>query len=535
MGKVRIPVGQTDVTITRSIAREAVKEIRRKTGFTEDSKILFMDQIGGGPRNPRSMFDKCYTKGIRTAYQDFILVEVEEEFTEGGYMRRNKTMYDIPPIFHDKELGIRIIPEYAEAKQTLTIKFRANDLVKLNAWINGMRLTENLSGLLMDVDARYDFSIPYPYLQFLHHAHELREADETVGYGEDLRTYLLTHFRQGVQTRKNMKTTNAHKEVIFQEVHRNTTGKVTEELFYKTREIDRGIYEVAVSFEFRYPRVIGLMLEYPAIIHNKFIDIAFPNAFMTRTEHDGEHLKPVSFIGGAVEYPKNDYVYRGDGGSRMITWDEWFPKEPVGHTQSLSIFPVQVDVLNPNEMFSVYDLTEDILPKACVDYLELYWEDHAEYKESIVNFELYRVGEEENLQLVQVDEDLNLTSSTAMDPRKRNYVRISLLKDLAKINPVTLRALLRNPDVMKPIMMLYDSTTVFTDSMTEWMESMPHEIEPGRNPHIPSLVYSDADNGIDHRSFTLWLKKQRNTNEWFVNLRPNTARQVAVNNITVKR
>ncbi len=535
MGKVRIPIGQSEVTIGRSIARESVKEVMRKTGFDPKAKILFRDRLGVPP-SPKSMFKSCYTEGALTAYRNLVIVEYEENFTEAGLMKARYRSNDVLPIFHDEELGIKLTPEYAESLMVVKMKFRGNSLAKLNAWINALRLTEGLQNLLYEVDARYDFSIPYPYLQFLHHAHDLREKDPILGYGDDLRTYLLTHFRQGIQTRKNAKNgDDAHREVIFHEVHRNTTGRANEELFYNAKEIDSGIYEVDLELSFRYPKIIGLTMEYPAIIHNSFIDMAFPNAFHTRSQDDGQHLKPLSYIGGILNVPSKDYIYCGDGGSRLIEWDEWFPKDPIEATQTVSIFPISVDQNDLTGMFNVYDLDDSYLPAACKAYLAKYHDDFGKSRHGLVSIELYSVGAEEEIRYVNLDAALNATSRVDMDGRKRNYVRIGLFKDIALTNPVTLRKLLKDEAIMKPLMELYDPTVTFTDDITVWESRMPTEIVPGRNPRIPSLIYSTAENGIDDRSFTLWLKKLKATNEWFIGLNSNTAYQIAANNLTVKR
>ena len=155
MSKVSIANEQSDITISRKLARSIATQIMDYTRFPT-AEIIFTDEISGGPSNIRNMFNKNQGDPLRTSYRDYIFISYKDTFTEEDITRRAYNVQRSKPIFLDGYVGMSVCPEYAESELTLTLKFRCNSLARLNGWTNALRLSDGLQALNMTFDLRYD-------------------------------------------------------------------------------------------------------------------------------------------------------------------------------------------------------------------------------------------------------------------------------------------------------------------------------------------------------------------------------------------
>jgi hypothetical protein len=532
MGKALVPVGQSDTTIVRRIVRDTVDQLIEKTNFP-DATLIFNDESVDSPRNLKNMFDGCYDDGgIRTQYKNYVFIEYEDVTTEQGWINSLRTNKKTPSIFHDKEAGIDIYPHYLQHENTITMKFRCNDKSRMDAWLNGLRATDAIRLHLGYIDIGYDYNIPDIYLAFLYAAWE--NKSKLPGYDKDLKEYLNSWKSEAFQTRKNLNGT--YTQAIAHEAQQNVEGQPEDAMFWNTREIQRGIYEVTLVYKFTYKRATALVMNFPALIYNRFIPSKFVKLLHSnfRLRDDYEYDRPIDFIDNDLRKHEIEYYYRGDGGSRMVPWDDWFPKEPVKETQTVTLFPVNVDLSNLHDVCNLNDVPDKYLPAGYKAYAASEWQTINLQGTGLLRIEMYEVGETENFNFIKVDQDLNMTTSRPMDPTKRNYLRIGLARDITDIHPDSLRRLLEKPDDAMQIFKLYDSTVELIDDASEWEERVGYDMEPGRDKSIPSLLLLSCDSITDY-SFTRWARKLDDTAGWFVNLQSRRMRTVGQYNISARR
>lgn len=533
MGVVNIPVTTTDQTLSRAIVQDLCRSIIKKTGFPEHKTTIHITSGTSSKRSLKNAFDDCYQDGVRTKYGNFVFAEYEDNFTDTSLMYSRIGPSYQKPIFVDPPLGVAMHPVYAESKLDFTLRFRVNDRSRLNHWVNSIRLKHQLTELVSEHNIRYDYSIPMIAMDFLCHVWDLRESQ--AGYGDDFIEYLMEHMSEGFQHRSNLN--GSHKEPIINEMHMSKVAAVNDSAFYNEVEIDEGIFEVSMPITLFYQRIIAVKITYPATIHNRFISRDWIDRFLPRealVEHLGYDAPLRYSPQGYLKAQKTGFFNLGDGGSRPIEWDDFFPNYPNPNTQTVSLFPIAVDEDNPTYLFNLKELSDDHLPDGVIPYLEKYWEEHNENDKAVIQIELYSVGGEELRHWVFVDSELNLTTRHPMDIRKRNYVRIAILKDLAKATPIHSRQLLSDPEVFIPLLKIYDESLVVTDQHDVWDEAMPDDLDRGRIYDYPSLLMV-VGGSITDDSYYWWLRKLKHINSWFRWLKPVNVKRVGVYGLTARR
>lgn len=533
MGKTMVSIGQSDTTISRSIVRDTVRTLIENTGFDPGADIIFDDDTVDSPRMIKNIFDKCMSEGIRTHYKSYVFVEYTDKMTEeGGWVNSMRGNDQTPPLFNDPDIGVKVTPRYVEHEMILTLRFRSNSKVKLSHWINTLKVSDSINTHLGYVNIRYDYSFPYSYLDFIYDAWKMIDAHPSDT--PDFKSYLKEHMRHDIQKRKNLN--ESHKEVIAVERQMNVEGTADDKMFYEERQIQRGIYEVSFEYRFRYRRVVAAELIFPAIIYNKFIDKDYVEYFHSnsRLRNDTLYTQPISFIDNKLQATEIDYYYMGDGGSRMVPWDDFFPAKPNEHIQTVSLFPIQIDETNTKLLFNIDDLTDRFLPKSVYDYIMAEKDHINKWNQSLVEVEVYSVGADERRIQVYMDNDYNFVTKESLDSRRRHYCRIGVKKDIPSIHPESLKRILSNKDIAIPLFQLYDDALVVTDSENEWTNKVGQIEKPGRDTSIPSMLLVAGDTITDY-SFTRWARKLKGTNEWFKNLQPLRPRYVGRYNINVRR
>lgn len=535
MGVVNIPVVTTPDTLSRAIVQDLCRSIIRQTGFPAHKTTIHISSGTSSRRTLKNVFDDCYNeKGIRTKYGNFIFAEYEDKFTDTSLMHAHMGQSYEKPIFVDEALGVALHPVYGESQLDFTLRFRANDRSRLNHWVNGIRMRHQLRELVTEHNIRYDYSIPMIAMDFLCHVWDLREAQ--AGYGDAFMDYIMAHMTEGFQHRSNLNGT--HKEPIVNEMHMSKVAAVNDSAFYNEVEVDNGIFEVSMPVTLFYKRIVAVKVTYPATIHGQFIDRKWVDRFIPREALVKElgYDAPLRYSPqGYLKANKTGFFHLGDGGSRPVEWDDFFPIYPNPDTQTVSLLPIAVDEHDPTLMFNLTELDGDFIPDGVIPYLRKYWEEHNKMHKSIVQIELYSIDEKgERRQWVLIDENLNLRTQWPMNVRARQYVRITLLKDLAMATPIHTRDLLEDPDIFIPLLKLYDPDITVTDDIEMWKEIMPLTLKQGRVYRYPSLIVSTGGVITDH-SYYWWLRKLKGINSWFRWLRPANVKRVGNYPLTAKK
>lgn len=477
-----ISAGQTDITVTRSVVRDVVKSIARNSHFPEDLTLVYEGQDTTGTANPNGYFNSCTDPITRTRFNAYAFIEYKETASEllgtdlGRYM-------DHIPIFDDPKIGLMLIPQYREHKLEITVRFRCDSKTKLSSWLSSYKSASNSRNNFGFLSARYYFKIPTEFMAFLYDAWEMQTVYGNPGDSYD---YITSHFYS--QPKIDSTITGNQKRIIYECGLRNLTAVLTNPTFYNDITSEDGVHEVSINLEVHYPKAEGVSIIYPAMIHNQLV----PDKYLKRWSQYYQWLdkwqdpvKPMSYIGNTLKVFETEAstVYLGDGGARLLPWDNWFPKTPVKDTQTICIAPIFVDVENPTYICNITELAGDYIPDDVMAYIGAD-EKRGQVGNSLIRFELYQIDETEKRTYLVPDDNLNLYAKENLDLLKRNYLRISLVRNFANVMGDSLLQLTRLGEPLVKILPIYNpDVTIYTDQY-EYEEAV---IE-SQNDDIPKAV-----------------------------------------------
>lgn len=450
MPSVNITIPQREITISRSAIREVVKDFIVQTGFPTNAELVFNEKQGA-VKNKGGRYHMCESD-VKTDYNNYVFITDTEEYLESGRNNDNNLTPEHRMLFKDSEIGVSVKPHYAKVMVSLSLKFRSRDLTTLNSWRAALKFSSTNGPLMKRHDVLYDYNIPDEISYFIHTAYQMREAE--YGNGETYREYIKRNFKKGIGVRRNASGTAA--VAICEETQTGVTGIMETSMAFNTVEIDNGIYEIEIPYKFYYEQPIALQLNYPVIIYNKFISkkmlVAYKDNYSGHRKKLGSN--PLSNIDDGIN--DRHLIYRGDGGTRLVDIDDWFPINSRPNTQTVCIFPYQVDTTKPTDVANLNDLKGKYIPEEIIDYLDKYNSLKAEYKISVVLIEIFETDNVERSLQFTLDQNLQLNTLAPLEPKRRNYVRISVHKDWSIIPDIELKPLMKDPELLFKLAKIID-------------------------------------------------------------------------------
>lgn len=452
-------INQREITITRSVVRDVVKGLIKDLVFPSDTVLVF-DEMQGAVKLVKGSFEPCGNR-VATDYNNYVFVEFQETYMESGYNRDTITKDRHLHLFRDHDIGMYAIPKYATMKIEMQLRFRSRDHTALTAFRNGLKASNTERSLMFKHDIFYDYNIDDRILYLATLAHTMKEKQ--FGTGEELKTYLARHFKEGVTVRTNIG--GSHKQPICQECQRDITGVSNDSMPYNVVEVEEGIYETIIPYTVHYRQPVAVEVKIPLFIHNQFVGkdvIKLVEPLDKNVSDDKSGWTPIDYF----QMNKGDTLRyrRGDGGTRLLPFDDWYPARPFQGTHTLCIAPIVVETSDAKKVANLNDLPDELLSKDIKDYLvDNYERDTDEVKRSLVHIEVFETyGDERSLDFT-MDEDLNIRTLADLDPRFRVHLRISIFDDWSLLSNYEMNKLLANPEVCYKLALLLDSEVKYLE------------------------------------------------------------------------
>lgn len=431
-------MGSDQTTITRFIVNSFVNFFKRRTGLPDDFSLVFSEKSGDAV--VREDTDNPGT--LNTAFANRIICEVTESFRQERPANYLPKGYSKKPIAEDKKIGLLLQQVYGTKKFTLGLKIRSHSEQTLRTWCNRMFMENTVSENVMVFDASYNWAIPTTFINFVKHVHGLIEAN--AGYGNTLDAYFDEIFSENVVDRYNRSGTVVTPSV--NEIERSVVAVIDNSDFFSNIETTDGHYEVSFDVEFLMGIVTGFNLEFPMIVHNQFIDKEYRNGWMgaNRVTRESTNMSVVGFTSPITE--RFIRYYRGDGGERVIEYDDFFPKNIYKYTRTILLTPIKVSSLDLRDVIDLKTLSEPKLPQRVKNYISKFPEDSKEYMKSPYLIELIQIGEKEEYFPFTMGSELVIRADIDMDLRKRYYLRISYVTDHTKLHGEVYPKILSTPE-----------------------------------------------------------------------------------------
>lgn len=416
-------------SVTRPIVFDITRQIQEWTGI-EPTNILFTGDAEVAYQ-PGSTIDKDQEFN-RTASQALWRVTAKEEHRTEKLLATAVFQAEQQAFFQDKELGVILRPIYSPTILTLEFEMRTTDVNTARRWRDEIRTRISTNRSSRTHVVKYHYLIPKEFMPLLEHIHELRESQ--AGYGDDLETYLNSHFTANVTQLVTQAGTEERWAIAEQQ------GRIMGQFEFQelpddpSKDADLSAYRQVFSYRIYYDAPIATAGDYPVLIHNQLIDQRW---LMFLPKDDAETFASRSPRNvTALSYFEVDRLAKPTikSGIRLPEFHEFYPLSvPSLTVQVLSALvgitskddnPNYRKIMNFNEIDESWMFRDEF-----TNYLKY---DHAylhKYAESLVNVTVYDGGMPLHHSQFFVDAELNVTLNFDPDLRRTYYVRLSLLTD----------------------------------------------------------------------------------------------------------
>lgn len=451
MPTVTMALDQKNISLRRSAELSIIKQLIKKSGFPSDAYIT-LNEDQGGVKSRRSNTDSCQDP-VMTKHNNFVFVKSTERFTESGVMyNRNMEKYR-RPVFHNRDTNIVLYPTYGQVETSFEIEFRTRDLSTMNNWLLAMRARQGIKHLLKTHDVIYDYSIPDDIALFMYETYLMTERVD--GYGIDYKTYLDKYMLAALEVRSNL--TKTHKQAVIIEKQNGCRALHTDPMPYEPVQTEEGVYSLTVSYKVIYDQITALRLSFPLFIHNQMVDYKYIEAWTLPYGIVNETgYKSGQWIYDNMLRTDFERYYRGDGGSRMVEYDDYFPRNPRREYRTVFLTPVQVSDTDANYLPAIGDIPNGKIPDVIGKYIKAFHHIGFNYRDGPICIELYETDAKERRLELNITPEGVMSTKAPMVRRNQNYLMVSVTTDLSWIDGKTMKDLMDNPDIFIKIIELID-------------------------------------------------------------------------------
>jgi hypothetical protein len=306
---LKIPIPDTKDSVFRPIVSSICEKMITHFGLTPTPKILYTAENGVEKQLGSVIGDK--NNNATFGGDSLLTIEVTEEITKDMVMNQMTWVPEYPPIFIDKDLKIEIKPIYREAWLNFELKYRIEDKVKAQRWLDDMMFTFVEYQHAMHHKLVYHYLIPEEIIYVLENIHKKRET--IAGYGESFDHYL----KDKMSKRLTWVTDQGgkRKRLAIAENQSCVYGQLENDGELEKGEKNDGNSTWIVSFPYKvhYSRITHLCFTYPQVVHQQPLE--YP--LVRETTYEDEN--------GEIRYlPESDYPREED---RLYTLSRYFLEE----------------------------------------------------------------------------------------------------------------------------------------------------------------------------------------------------------------
>lgn len=425
MAHIKVPVDNTDATVTRVAAEYAIRTIMDKLNIQEVESIKYIPR---GTINNVSPINPAGPLALDTT--NAIIVEYNETFdTEVGDSNDSELEYQ--PLWVNKKIGVAAVPLHKKVKLEITFTYRNinyDDMVKC---LNTYRAWQQKSVTCMYHDIGYNYTLPEEVLAYLNQCYQLTES--VAPYGKSLKDFMLDSLNiKAVNIRKNLIGTK--ERLVFNGLMKRCLGIFTSEPDMVETSKEPPISALRFVYVMRYERISDIKLIYQKYIHNQHIDISTFAKFYSKQQFfdNGNAYRPASHAADQVtesSFNVTPPILRIPGDN-----DGWKPSFKTKQMEVLLIEPVQVDKLNKRSILNLVDLVEFGLSEEFIDNLKPHCEKLLIPYKWFFYLEIFAVNERTYKIPIEFTDNYDLVCNVDMDLRTRHYLQFSLCKDVSKID-----------------------------------------------------------------------------------------------------
>jgi hypothetical protein len=440
MANLVIDLADIDELVTRRIAMDVVRGFINKFNLPHNTTILLPNSeqedvllnVENTDKNVQGYFSRMKFK--------LSIEDVHKEDKIGSsYVQR----HDYKPLFVDNELGIVASPLYEYRTMTINFEVITSDKVvseKLRTQIQE-KFKNGARGFMHE--AAYSYPLPLTLLGILTRIYRTTRFDQSAAA---MSAWLYTHLDEQVAQVSTSAT--ATPQLFKNEAQQLIQGKWDFVGAPQKGQSQRDGTQQTISFsyELNYERPYQIALDYPEIVHNKWIP-----AELRPKERKYSWLEKLSIPSRFIHWIHSFSFLSGvdlrDQGVAVPYFVQWFPRYYFPYTESLFRINMIVNENNLREVGNLGDLGEVNFKPIVLDYIRSCGQDIFTHRSSFIHVTLFEDNSLKGPESLVIDSDLNVSTTFDMDINKRYNLHITAYFFLRHIQPAAQTAIRRNPDL----------------------------------------------------------------------------------------
>lgn len=419
-------------TIRRPVVVSVVKTLMQYTGLNyknieiQDSTHTPVTALPGSKTH-----DTGHSKDNQFDTRRKFMLGYTEQAVDSEVLATSVFWRNNPYIFVDPKLAVTLEPTYVRKRVNLTVEYRASSETEAEQWRNDILEKVSMERAELPMEVSYNYPIPFPLLEIIANIHTNREF--TAGYGDTLAEYIANHAHKGLTT-----TTNPGGEqyaFTFAETQTEILGwfDFTHEVEVQ-RNNQNGTVTASFGFTFEYDQPIGMVLRYPMLVHNKYLDKKYlGNAIPWFIDESGAAMTVNMRAQRLIRGTRKQTWTHPIGGIVMPSIDDWIPSELPNYQQNLFTCTVIIDTNDPYLVGNIRNLPGFALKDIYVDYLLEKPREAFSLSRSPIAIFLFTGKDKWAAEDLTIDEKGFIRTTKAMDVRKVHHFMIAITTDLTTI------------------------------------------------------------------------------------------------------
>lgn len=440
MSFLKVPIAESDASISRPVVLEVCRQIMNRTNIPEDTRIVFKgdaesilqpgSEIGADKKalsNPQlSGNSQLYVEITETPMLELITVE--------------DTMKDTTQhlLFNDDKLGIIVAPIKKHVDVLISFRYRSESKTYAQKWRD--QIWANVANQ-RDLDLHtvtYSYPFPPEFITLLKYFYSLRE--NIAGYGDTFSEYFEAYRESSLTGVSSLSGDNV---LIYKpETQTRILGwydfQGAPEKADKDGESSTWIS--SFSYKFQYEKPTHCFIRYPVAIHNQLVD---QRLFGRMQKMIWERYKSYSGYTLAQRHFESDAIIsrataRHPEQYRIPNWDDIAYTQYVPHTKTLFSTVIEIEE-DTKILFNLKDLINYGFHPDVLDYIEQEgYQWITKPYACMLNVALYRNENLTDPKNLTIDKDLNVIANDGTNIRKVNRVRISYYDNIKQVMPEAL-------------------------------------------------------------------------------------------------
>lgn len=444
MPKVNVLFNDSYNSITWPVLRDISKDVIKLCGLS-DNTPLFINGERGTTNQPGSELFR--EDEVRFGSTNQVYCEVEERYSQEELLTAKiRERNDSHPVIADYDLGLFIRPTYIKNEITFNFKYIAASMNAATRWRDEllMRMAETRTSHQHTL--MFDLYLNDDILALINHIYQLKE--NISGNGETFTDYFnrikrvdfhLKGTRDG-DVNKSVMTTSLRQARVYGHFE----GGVPTE-----NRVDSNItYEVDFTYKIGYHKPIAWYIDYPLVVHQQHINPELVDMNVKYALTDLDYSQMDSGIKALDKVTWRTLVDHNVSfsGLRYPYYDEWpVVEDTLPWSLPIANWLLSIDPSKPQHLIDLNKLPDMEFTKVFKSFLLDSVKGLTFKGGSSVRFTLYQGLDALDGSLIEVSDDLIISSKKPLDLTKVYHIRLSFVTSANELSATAYETLRKHP------------------------------------------------------------------------------------------